>query len=166
MSELRVGYGFDVHAFTGGRSLVLGGVPIPHEQGLAGHSDADVLLHALIDALLGAAALGDIGQLFPDTDEIYRDASSIGMLKEVYRLLHSRGARIVNLDSVVVCRLPRISPHIEEMKREISAALGGLSPERIGIKGKTTEGLGFTGRGEGIAAHAVALVRITDSADG
>ncbi len=120
MSELRVGYGFDVHAFTAERILVLGGVPIPHEQGLAGHSDADVLLHALIDALLGAAALGDIGQLFPDTDETYRDASSIGMLKEVYRLLQSRGALIVNLDSVVVCRLPRISPHIEKMKEYLN----------------------------------------------
>ncbi len=163
MNELRIGYGFDVHAFATGRRLVLGGVSIEHEAGLAGHSDADVLIHAIIDALLGAAALGDIGRLFPDSDERYRDASSIEMLGEVYRLLCSRGGRIVNLDTVVVCQRPRISPHIEKIKQAISAALGGLSPERIGIKGKTTEGLGFAGRGEGIAAHAVALVQVAAS---
>jgi len=163
MNELRIGYGFDVHAFATGRRLVLGGVSIEHEAGLAGHSDADVLVHAIIDALLGAAALGDIGRLFPDSDERYRDASSIEMLGEVYRLLCSRGGRIVNLDTVVVCQRPRISPHIEKIKQAISAALGGLSPERIGIKGKTTEGLGFAGRGEGIAAHAVALVQVAAS---
>ena len=163
MSDLRIGYGFDVHAFATGRRLVLGGVSIEHEAGLAGHSDADVLVHAIIDALLGAAALGDIGRLFPDSDERYRDASSIEMLGEVYRLLCSHGGRIVNLDTVVVCQRPRISPHIEKIKQAISAALGGLSPERIGIKGKTTEGLGFAGRGEGIAAHAVALVQVAAS---
>lgn len=163
MNELRIGYGFDVHAFAAERRLVLGGVSMEHEAGLAGHSDADVLVHAIIDALLGAAALGDIGQMFPDSDERYRDASSIEMLGEVYRLLCSRGSRIVNLDTVVVCQRPRISPHIEKMKQAISTALGGLAQERIGIKGKTTEGLGFTGRGEGIAAHAVALVQVSAS---
>jgi 2-C-methyl-D-erythritol 2,4-cyclodiphosphate synthase len=163
MNELRIGYGFDVHAFAAERRLVLGGVFIEHEPGLAGHSDADVLVHAIIDALLGAAALGDIGRMFPDSDERYRNASSIEMLGEVYRLLYSRGGRIVNLDTVVVCQRPRISPHIEKMKQAISVALGGLAPERIGIKGKTTEGLGFTGRGEGIAVHAVALVQVAAS---
>lgn len=156
--DLRVGIGYDVHAFAENRKLVLGGVAIAHPRGLAGHSDADVLIHALIDALLGAASLGDIGRLFPDTDPALRGADSIGLLSRVYEIMTRRGARIVNIDSVVICEQPKISPHVDAMKAAISRALGGLPVERIGVKGTTTEGLGFAGRREGIAAQAVTLV--------
>ena len=156
--DLRVGIGYDVHAFAENRKLVLGGVAIAHPRGLAGHSDADVLIHALIDALLGAASLGDIGRLFPDTDPALRGADSIGLLSRVYEIMTRRGARIVNIDSVVICEQPKISPHVDAMKAVISRALGGLPVERIGVKGTTTEGLGFAGRREGIAAQAVTLV--------
>ncbi|MBP7603365.1 MAG: 2-C-methyl-D-erythritol 2,4-cyclodiphosphate synthase [Spirochaetes bacterium] len=156
--DLRVGIGYDVHAFAENRKLVLGGVAIAHPRGLAGHSDADVLIHALIDALLGAASLGDIGRLFPDTDPALRGADSISLLSRVYEMMTRRGARIVNIDSVVICEQPKISPHVDAMKAVISRALGGLPVERIGVKGTTTEGLGFAGRREGIAAQAVTLV--------
>ena len=156
--DLRVGIGYDVHAFAENRKLVLGGVAIEYPRGLAGHSDADVLVHAIIDALLGAASLGDIGRLFPDTDPALRGADSMGLLGRVYELMTEQGVSIVNIDSVVICEQPKISPHVDAMKVALSRALGGLSVERIGVKGTTTEGLGFTGRREGIAAQAVALV--------
>ncbi|RPI89854.1 MAG: 2-C-methyl-D-erythritol 2,4-cyclodiphosphate synthase [Spirochaetales bacterium] len=158
--DVRVGIGYDVHAFAENRRLVLGGVGIDHPLGLLGHSDADVLLHAIIDALLGAASLGDIGRLFPDSNPSLRDASSLDLLKQVYDLLSGHGVTVLNIDSVVICEKPKISPHVDAMKAAISRALGDLTPARIGIKGKTTEGLGFAGRREGIAAQAVALVRL------
>ena len=161
MSNLRVGTGFDVHAFTEGRPLILGGVAIEYPLGLKGHSDADVLVHALMDALLGAAAMGDIGMLFPDSDEAYRGADSIALLKEVYQRLCAGGWDIVNLDIVVMCEAPKLRPHIDAMKQCISKALGDLDTGRIGIKGTTTEKLGFTGRGEGIAAQAVVLLEMS-----
>lgn len=164
MENLRIGNGFDAHAFLEGRELVLGGKKIPHEKGLLGHSDADVLLHAIMDALLSAAALGDIGVLFPDSDARYKNISSIVLLGEVYSLLQKNNMRIINIDSTVICESPKIAAHVYDMKQNISMALGGLAPERIGIKGTTTEGLGFTGRGEGIAAMAAALLRVDPQA--
>jgi len=158
IDRLRVGTGFDAHAFSEGRRLVLGGVPIDHEKGLAGHSDADVLVHAIIDAVLGASGLGDIGGLFPDTDPAYKGVSSILLLEKVYALLVKNNVSIINIDSVIICQRPRIGPYADSMKQKISAALGGLDISRIGIKGKTTEKLGFTGREEGIAVQTVALV--------
>lgn len=162
MTPLRIGNGYDVHAFAEGRDLILGGVRFDFPLGLLGHSDADVLTHAVIDALLGAAGLGDIGKLFPDTDPRYKGADSIGLLREVGALLADNRITIVNIDAVVVCQKPKILPAAEEIKRNIAAALGGMDTRRIGIKGKTTEGLGFTGRGEGIASYAVALVELPD----
>ncbi len=163
MQEFRIGQGFDVHALVPGRRLVLGGVPIEHPQGLLGHSDADVLLHAIADALLGAAALGDIGQQFPDTDPAHRDADSLRLLAEVGGLVRAQGWRIGNLDSTVVAQRPRIAPHVASMRASIARALA-IDPGQVGIKGKTTEKLGFTGRGEGIAAFAVALLLRADGA--
>ena len=157
--DVRVGIGYDVHVFAEGRRLVLGGVDMDYPLGLLGHSDADVLLHAVIDALLGAASLGDIGRLFPDSDPSLRGVGSLDLLRRVYDLLSGHGVTILNIDSVVICEKPKILPHVDAMKAAISRALGDLKPERIGIKGKTTEGLGFTGRREGMAAQAVALVR-------
>jgi 2-C-methyl-D-erythritol 2,4-cyclodiphosphate synthase len=157
---LRVGIGYDVHPLVEGRPCVIGGVNIEHRYGLQGHSDADVLLHAIIDSLLGAASLGDIGVLFPDSDDSYRGISSLDLLERVHGLLRDRGIRVINIDSVVICEEPKISRHVELMKRNISSALGGLEPGRIGIKGKTTEKLGFTGRKEGVAAEAVSLVAL------
>jgi len=154
---MRVGFGFDAHRFAAGRKLVLGGVVIPHESGLLGHSDADVLTHAVIDALLGAAGLSDIGKLFPDTDPKYQDASSLTLLAEAVRLVVGKDFKVTNIDSVVVCEEPKIAPHTERMKQKLGAALN-LEPGRISIKGKTTEGMGFPGRREGIAAYAVALL--------
>lgn len=158
MDSLRIGCGYDVHAFVSGRDLVLGGTRIDHRFGLAGHSDADVLVHAIIDALAGASGLPDIGRLFPDDDNRYRNISSIRLLEKVKHKMDEIGAVIINIDSVVVCQEPRIAPHIEEMRRVMSGALR-IDESRIGIKGTSTEGLGFTGRSEGIAAYAVALVR-------
>ncbi len=152
--ENRVGTGFDVHKFADNRELILGGVNIPYEQGLAGHSDADVLVHALMDALLGAAALGDIGRHFPDTDERYRGISSLVLLEEVAKLLAENGYIIGNVDVTVIAQAPKISPHVEAMRDNISKVLK-LEKSRINIKGTTTEKLGFTGRKEGIAAEAV-----------
>lgn len=155
---IRVGLGFDVHAFAAGRRLFLGGVEIPHHLGLAGHSDADVLIHAVIDALTGASGIGSIGDVFPDSDERWRDASSLMMLGMIRTMLAERRILIMNIDTVVVCQEPRIAPHAHTMSRAMADALG-IEADRICVKGKTTEGLGFTGRREGIAAYAVALVR-------
>jgi 2-C-methyl-D-erythritol 2,4-cyclodiphosphate synthase len=154
---MRVGQGFDVHALVTGRTLILGGVTIAFEKGLDGHSDADVLLHAVCDALLGAAALGDIGRHFPDTDSRYTGADSRGLVREVARLLHDNGYHIVNLDSTIIAQAPKMAPHIPAMIANIAADLG-IDRGRVNVKAKTTERLGFAGRGEGIAAEAIALV--------
>jgi 2-C-methyl-D-erythritol 2,4-cyclodiphosphate synthase len=156
---MRVGLGVDVHAFAApeeGRALVLGGVEIPSDRGLLGHSDADVLSHAIADALLGAAGLEDIGHFFPDGDERYRDADSIGLLREVRRLLGELW-EVVNVDAVVICERPKIRDHKEIMRRNLAFALG-VEEHRVGLRGTTTERLGFPGRGEGIAAQAVCLL--------
>lgn len=158
--NIRVGIGYDVHRFVPGRKLMLGGVEVDHPIGLEGHSDADVLIHAVIDSLLGAASLGDIGMLFPDTEEAFRGASSLQLLRRVYGMLTEKKIRIINIDAVVLCEKPRISPYVERMKKAIAGALGGLPGDRVGIKGKTSEGLGFAGRGEGIAVHAVSLISL------
>jgi 2-C-methyl-D-erythritol 2,4-cyclodiphosphate synthase len=155
---VRVGIGFDAHRFTEGRPLMLGGVEVPFERGLAGHSDADVVLHALMDAMLGAGTWGDIGMMFPDDDEAYRGVSSLELLKRVAVFLEGRGCVLENADITVICQAPRISEHSRPMRTAIAAACG-VEEDAISIKGKTTEGMGFTGRGEGIAAIAVALVR-------
>ncbi len=154
---MRIGQGFDVHALVAGRKLVIGGGDIPYLMGLEGHSDADVLLHALCDALLGAAAMGDIGRLFPDTDVRYKGADSRLLLREVGRLVQEAGYRIVNLDATIIAQAPKMAPHIAAMVNNIAEDLG-LSRGQVNIKAKTTEGLGLTGRGEGIAAEAVALL--------
>lgn len=159
----RIGQGFDVHALVSGRPLIIGGVRIPFDRGLLGHSDADVLLHALTDALLGAAALGDIGRLFPDTDARHAGADSRVLLREAWSRIRSAGWRVVNVDATVICKAPKILPHAPEMVANIAADLD-LDPAVVNIKGKTTEKLGFTGRGEGIAAQVVAL--LTRAADG
>ncbi len=153
----RVGLGFDAHPFQEGRKLVLGGVEIPHARGLAGHSDADVLAHALMDALLGACGERDIGERFPDTDPTYRDISSMVLLEEVVGVVYERGFRVVNADCVIVAQEPRLSPHISEMISRLSSLLR-VPGEQVGIKATTTEGMGFTGRGEGIAAMATVLL--------
>lgn len=157
MNEMRIGLGYDVHAFAPGRALVLGGVEIPHPLGLAGHSDADVLVHAVMDAIVGALREGDIGRLFPDTDPAYAGISSLSLLEQVGELMAERGFRLVDADAVLVTEKPRISPYRDEMRQRIATALG-VDVERIGIKATTTEGLGFEGRGEGIAAQAVVLL--------
>ena len=162
--NIRVGQGFDVHALVPGRRLVIGGVAIPFHSGLLGHSDADVLLHALTDALLGAAALGDIGRYFPDSDPRWAGADSRALLREVRRLLAAAGWRVGNVDATVVARLPKIAPHVPAMCANIAADLG-IAVDCVNIKGKTTESLGFTGRGEGIAAQAVALLVRTSAGE-
>ena len=154
---MRIGQGVDVHAFVEGRKLVIGGVEIPHEKGLDGHSDADVLLHAICDALLGAAALGDIGWHYPDTDPSYRGADSRTLLREVGRKVGAQGYRIVNIDATIIAQAPRMAPHVARMTGNIAADLG-LGPAAVSVKATTTEMLGFTGRGEGIAALAVVLI--------
>lgn len=154
----RIGHGYDVHAFAEGRRLVLGGVEIPHEKGLMGHSDADVLLHAVSDALLGAVALGDIGRHFPDTDPAYKGADSLVLLEKVGVLLRENGYAPHNIDATAVCQAPRLAPHIGRMRANIAGALG-VGEEAINVKATTEERLGFTGRGEGISAHCVVLVR-------
>ena len=154
---MRIGQGFDVHALVAGRALVIGGVTIAFEKGLDGHSDADVLLHAVCDALLGAAALGDIGRHFPDTDSRYKGADSRVLLREVARLLHDNGFHVVNLDATIIAQAPKMVPHIPAMIANIAADLG-IDRGHVNVKATTTERLGFTGRGEGIAAEAIALV--------
>ena len=154
---LRIGTGFDVHAFAAGRPLMLGGVAVPHELGLAGHSDADVLAHAICDALLGAAALGDIGRHFPDNDPAWRGIPGVELLRRTAALLAAAGWLPFQVDACVLAEAPRIGPHAPAMRGAIAGALG-VPPERVGLKATTTEGLGFVGRREGIAAHAVCLL--------
>ena len=154
---LRVGIGYDVHAFGAGRKLILGGIEIAHPQGLVGHSDADVLSHAICDALLGAAALEDIGQHFPPSDPQFKDISSITLLARVVALLKEKGWQLVNVDSTVICEAPKLAAHIPAMRESLSAACS-LAVDAISVKATTTEKLGFTGRGEGIAAQAIALI--------
>ena len=154
---MRIGQGFDVHPFAAGRRLIIGGVDIPHDRGLQGHSDADVLLHAICDALLGAAALGDIGRHFPDTDARYKDRDSRELLREVVRLVKAKGLRVVNVDATVIAQAPRMAPYVARMVANIAADCE-LRHEDVNVKATTTERLGFTGRGEGIAAEAVCLL--------
>lgn len=154
---MRIGIGYDVHAFGAGDHVVLGGVRIPHEAGLQAHSDGDVLIHALCDALLGALALGDIGRHFPPTDERWRDADSRVLLRAVVTMLGEHGWQPVNVDSVTICELPRLAPHVERMRANLAADLG-IDMDAVGVKATTSERLGFTGRGEGIAAQAVVLL--------
>ena len=154
---IRIGHGYDVHRLVEDRRLVLGGVEIPHEKGLLGHSDADVLLHAIADALLGAAALGDIGKLFPDSDPAYKDADSLLLLRKVGVHLYTAGYRIVNIDSTILAQAPKLAPHIRGMRANIARTLD-LDPSAVSVKATTEEGLGFTGEKMGIAAHAVCLI--------
>lgn len=158
MTALRVGLGVDAHAFGDGVPLVLGGVPIDHPRGLVGHSDGDVAAHALTDALLGAAGLGDIGTLFPSDDEAYRGAESLGLLAEAYDLVRGAGFELVNADCIVIGQEPRIAPYREAMRARLAAALG-VDPALVNVRATTTDRLGFTGRSEGLAAQAVALLR-------
>lgn len=154
---MRIGHGYDVHRLVEGRRLILGGVEIPWEKGLLGHSDADVLTHALMDALLGAAALGDIGHLFPDKDPAYEGADSVALLREVMRRLTDTGWKLGNADITVLAQRPKLAPHIPEMRRILAEAMGA-SLGQVSVKATTEEGLGFTGEGLGIAAHAVVLI--------
>lgn len=154
---MRIGHGYDVHRLVEGRSLILGGVRIPFEKGLDGHSDADVLTHAVMDALLGAAAMGDIGKLFPDTDDRYLGADSIALLREVDRRLTEAGYRLGNLDVTVIAQRPKLAPYINQMRQNLAAALH-TELQNVSVKATTEEHLGFTGSGEGIAAHAVCLL--------
>lgn len=155
--SIRIGQGFDVHALVAERPLIIGGVTIPYEKGLLGHSDADVLLHAITDALLGAAALGDIGRHFPDTDPRFRGADSRVLLREAVKRVRAAGFAPVNIDCTIIAQAPKMAPHVAAMAANIAADCG-LEPGRVNVKAKTTERLGFTGRGEGIAADAVALL--------
>lgn len=154
---MRIGHGYDVHRLTSGRRLMIGGVEIPFDRGLLGHSDADVLTHAVMDALLGAAALGDIGLLFPDTDSTFAGAASLGLLDQVVERLRAEGYRIGNLDATVLAQQPKLRPYIDQMRRNLALHLG-VPVDCINVKATTEEGLGFTGAGDGIAAHAVVLL--------
>lgn len=154
---MRIGHGYDVHKLVEGRKLILGGVDIPYEKGLLGHSDADVLVHALMDALLGAAALGDIGKLFPDNDDRFLGADSLKLLTEVCRVLEENGYRLGNADCTVIAQRPKLAPHIMKMRENIAAAMK-VDVDLVSVKATTEEKLGFTGEGLGIAAHAVALI--------
>lgn len=153
----RIGHGYDVHRLVPGRRLILGGVDIPHETGLLGHSDADVLVHAVMDALLGALALGDIGKLFPDTDDAYKGADSLGLARKVASRIRQEGWEIGNIDATVLAQAPKLAPHIPAMRKKIADSLG-ISPEQVSVKATTEEHLGFTGEKLGIAAHAVCLL--------
>lgn len=155
---MRIGMGYDVHKLVPNRDLILGGVKIPHELGLLGHSDADVLLHSIMDALLGAAALGDIGKHFPDTDPAYKGADSVKLLEHVGRLIREAGYSIENIDATIIAQRPKMRPHIDTMRRNIKEALG-IELDQINIKATTEEGLGFTGSEEGISAQAICLLR-------
>ena len=157
MTNLRIGHGYDVHRLTAGRRLVIGGVTIPYEKGLLGHSDADVLLHAISDALLGAAALGDIGKHFPDTDECYKDADSLILLSAVGQILSNAGYKPSNIDATVIAQAPKLAPHIQMMRENIAKALN-IEYGAVSVKATTEEHLGFTGNGEGISAHAVCII--------
>lgn len=157
MTKLRVGHGYDVHRLVEGRALILGGVTVPFDRGLLGHSDADVLTHAVMDALLGAAALGDIGKLFPDSDAAYAGADSIALLERVTALLREHGWQVGNVDATVVAQTPKLAPYIPEMRRRLAETMG-LDVDCVSVKATTEERLGFTGSGEGMAAHAVALI--------
>ena len=157
MSGIRIGHGYDVHRLAEGRKLILGGVDIPWERGLLGHSDADVLAHAVMDALLGAAGLGDIGKHFPDTDPAYAGADSVKLLERVAGLLREHGFAVGNVDATILAQRPKLAPHIPLMRDNLARAMG-VDPGRVNVKATTEEGLGFTGSGEGMAAHAVALI--------
>lgn len=159
MNEIRIGHGYDVHRLVEGRKLIIGGVEIPHTMGLLGHSDADVLLHAVMDAMLGALALGDIGKHFPDSDDKYEGISSMHLLTLVNKLISEKGARLVNLDATLILQKPKIAPFIDGMRENIAFALG-IDKSRISVKATTEEHLGFTGREEGISAHAVVLLEV------
>ncbi len=154
---MRIGHGYDVHKLVAGRKCIIGGVDIPHETGLLGHSDADVLLHAVMDALLGAAALGDIGHLFPDNDPQYKGADSLALLREVGQVLRGKGWVLSNLDATILAQAPKMAPHILRMRQNIADALD-VSVDQVSVKATTEEGLGFTGAKQGIAAHAVCLI--------
>ncbi len=158
---MRVGVGYDVHPLVSGRRLVLGGVEIPFEKGLDGHSDADVLVHSIIDALLGATGLGDIGTHFPPSDPRYKDISSVSLLRQVISLLRAQGWRVGNVDATIVAEQPRLTPFVPQMRRIISEAMD-IGAEQVGVKSTTSKGIGFLGKGEGIAAHAVVLVEKAD----
>jgi 2-C-methyl-D-erythritol 2,4-cyclodiphosphate synthase len=155
---MRIGLGYDVHKLVKNRDLILGGVNIPYEKGLLGHSDADVLIHAIMDSLLGAAALGDIGKHFPDTDEKYKGASSIELLRQVGLLIKENGYIIGNIDATIIAQKPKMTPHIENMRNNIALALG-ITVNQINIKATTEEGLGFTGAGEGISSQSICLLK-------
>ncbi len=157
MTNLRIGHGYDVHKLTEQRKLILGGVLIPYHKGLLGHSDADVLVHAVMDALLGAAALEDIGKLFPDTDEKYKGADSLVLLKRVAEVIDKNNFEVSNIDSTICAQAPKLSPFINDMRENVANALG-IDPAQVSVKATTEEGLGFTGKGEGISAHAVCLI--------
>ena len=157
MTSFRIGHGYDVHRLCENRKLIIGGVDIPYEKGLLGHSDADVLLHAISDALLGAAALGDIGKHFPDKDPAYKDADSLKLLAEVGRILKENGYAPSNIDSTVIAQAPKLAPHIEKMRENIALALN-LDKDAVSVKATTEEGLGFSGEGAGIATHAVCII--------
>lgn len=158
MNNVKIGIGYDVHRLVKERRLIIGGVDIEYEYGLLGHSDADVLVHAIMDSLLGASGLGDIGKLFPDTDDRYKGISSIELLKHVGELLKNNGFAIENIDSVIIAQAPKFAPYTDEMVKNISRALH-IDTSQVGVKATTTEKLGFTGRGEGIAAEAVCLIK-------
>lgn len=157
MSDIRVGYGYDVHQFSAGRKLILGGIEIPHDRGLQGHSDADILLHAITDAILGALALGDIGTHFPDTDSTWKDADSAQLLQASYAMVTQKGFQLSNIDSTVVAEEPRLKPFIAQIQDRISKILS-ISPDRVSIKATTSEKMGFVGRGEGVAAMCTILL--------
>ena len=159
MNELRIGHGYDVHKLVSGRRMVIGGVEIPHTVGLLGHSDADVLLHAIMDAILGALAMGDIGRHFPDNDIAFKDISSLHLLTRVKAILDEKKGRIVNVDSTIVLQKPKIAPYIEDMRKNIAFALC-CDVDSVNVKATTEEHLGFTGREEGVAAHAVVLIEL------
>ena len=154
---MRIGMGYDVHKLVEGRKLILGGVDIPYEKGLLGHSDADVLIHAIMDALLGAAALGDIGKHFPDSDEKYKGISSLELLKHVSLLLQSKGYSIINIDSTIMAQKPKLAPYIDDMRKNIVSVIG-IDVDAVSVKATTEEGLGFTGEGLGISSNAVCLL--------
>lgn len=161
MTNLRIGHGYDVHRLVEGRRLILGGVEIPWEKGLLGHSDADVLTHAVMDALAGAARLGDIGKLFPDTDPAYAGISSLKLLQEVGKLLREKGYAVVNVDVVLLAQAPKVGPYRQQMAENLASALA-IDVEQMNVKATTEEGLGFTGDGSGMAAHAVVLLEKVD----